>query len=57
MRREVKRTNFFTRRALLVIGGQLAALGVLGARLYQVQVTEGANYATLAERQPHQRSA
>lgn len=48
MRREVKRTNFFSRRALLVMGGQLAALGVLGTRLYQVQVTEGSKYATLA---------
>ena len=30
-------------------GGQLAALGFLGAKLYQVQVVEGARYATLAE--------
>ncbi len=27
----------------------MAALGVLGARLYQVQVVDGARYATLAE--------
>jgi penicillin-binding protein 2 len=39
----------FTRRALLVGGAQLAALGFLAAKLYQVQVEEGARYATLAE--------
>ncbi len=49
MRRESKRTGVFTRRALLVAGGQLAALGFLGARLYQVQVEEGSRYSTLAE--------
>ena len=48
MRREVKRSTVFSRRALLVMGGQLAALGVLGTRLYQVQVKEGSKYATLA---------
>lgn len=49
MKRESKRTGVFTRRALLLAGGQLAALGFLGARLYQLQVEEGARYATLAE--------
>ena len=49
MRRETKRTGVFTRRALLVAGAQVTALGVLGAKLYQVQVVEGAKYATLAE--------
>ena len=49
MKRENKRSGVFTRRALLVAGGQLAALGFLGARLYQVQVEEGARYSTLAE--------
>jgi penicillin-binding protein 2 len=49
MRRETKRTGVFTRRALLVAAGQVGALGFLGARLYQVQVVEGARYATLAE--------
>ncbi|MCW3474819.1 penicillin-binding protein 2 [Limobrevibacterium gyesilva] len=49
MRREAKRTGVFTRRALLVAGGQVAALGFLGAKLYQVQVIEGDRYATLAE--------
>ena len=49
MKRENKRTGVFTRRALLIGGAQLAALGYLGARLYQVQVEEGARYSTLAE--------
>ncbi len=49
MRRETKRTGVFTRRALLIGGAQIAALGALGAKLYQVQVVEGARYATLAE--------
>ncbi|MBW4090459.1 MAG: penicillin-binding protein 2 [Proteobacteria bacterium] len=48
MRREVRRSGVFTRRALAVLGGQAAVLGLLGARLYQVQVTDGARYATLA---------
>ncbi len=48
MKRESKRTGVFTRRALLIAGGQLGALGFLGAKLYQAQVVEGARYATLA---------
>ncbi len=49
MKRETKRTGVFTRRALLMGGGQVAAFGFLAAKLYQVQVVEGARYATLAE--------
>ena len=49
MRREGKRTGVFTRRALLAGGVQLTAFGVLAAKLYQVQVVEGAKYATLAD--------
>jgi penicillin-binding protein 2 len=49
MKREIQRTGVFTRRALLVGGAQIAALGYLGTRLYQVQVVEGARYATLAK--------
>jgi penicillin-binding protein 2 len=45
----MQRTGVFTRRALLIGGAQIAALGVLAARLYQVQVVEGDRYATLAE--------
>ncbi len=48
MKREGERTGVFTRRALLLMGGQVAILGGLGARLYQVQVTEGARYTTMA---------
>jgi penicillin-binding protein 2 len=49
VRRETKRTGVFTRRALLIGGAQLTAFGVLAAKLYQVQVVEGAKYATLAD--------
>ena len=49
MKRDIERTSAFTRRALLMMGGQLAILGTLGARLYQVQVREGARYTTLAD--------
>jgi penicillin-binding protein 2 len=49
LRRESKRTGVFTRRALLVAGAQVTAFGVLAAKLYQVQVVEGAKYATLAD--------
>lgn len=48
MRLDTRRTSVFTRRALLAMGAQVTALGVLGTRLYQVQVAEGARYATLA---------
>ena len=48
MRRETRRTGVFTRRAMLMMGGQVAILGGLAARLYQVQVIEGGRYATLA---------
>lgn len=49
MKRDTKRTSVFTRRALLMMGGQTAILGALGVRLYQVQVQEGERYATLAD--------
>ena len=49
MKRESRRTGVFTRRTLLIGAAQLGALGYLGTRLYQVQVEEGARYATLAE--------
>ena len=49
MRRDTNRTGVFTRRALLMMGAQVALLGGLAARLYQVQVVEGGRYATLAE--------
>ena len=49
MKREVLRSGVFTRRALIVGGVQVAALGGLAAKLYQVQVVEGARYTTMAE--------
>jgi len=49
MKRETQRSGVFTRRALLLMGGQVTVLGLLGAKLYQVQVQEGSRYATLAE--------
>ena len=39
----------FTRRALLLGAGQLGVFAALGAKLYQVQVVEGARYATLSD--------
>ena len=49
MRREGKRTGVFNRRAVLLGLAQVGVLGALGAKLYQVQVVEGARYATLAD--------
>jgi penicillin-binding protein 2 len=49
MKRDTRRTGVFTRRALLLMGGQVAVLGGLAARLYEVQIVEGGRYATLAE--------
>ena len=48
-KRENRQTGVFTRRAILVAGAQVAALGLLAAKLYQVQVVEGARYSTMAE--------
>src|ERR1700730_2445390 len=49
MKHDTNRTGVFTRRALLMMGGQVALMGGLAARLYQVQVVEGGRYSTLAE--------
>lgn len=48
-KREGRDRFIFTRRALIIGGAQIAALGGLAARLYQVQVVEGQRYATLAK--------
>lgn len=48
-REEERRRTVFTRRALVLGGLQLAAFGVLGARLHQLQVREGPRYATLSD--------
>ncbi|MBV8573842.1 MAG: penicillin-binding protein 2 [Acetobacteraceae bacterium] len=49
MRRETKQTSVFTRRALMMMGGEVVAFGLLGAKLYRAQVLEGEKYETLAE--------
>ncbi|MBV9756215.1 MAG: penicillin-binding protein 2 [Alphaproteobacteria bacterium] len=49
MKPDAKRRSVFTRRALLVAGGQCIALGALAAKLYHVQIVEGARYSLLAK--------
>ncbi|MGH7085384.1 MAG: penicillin-binding protein 2, partial [Acetobacteraceae bacterium] len=49
MRREKPRFGVFTRRALILAGGQAGLFGLLGLRLYRLQVRDGAHYATLAK--------
>ncbi|HUC16637.1 MAG TPA: penicillin-binding protein 2 [Acetobacteraceae bacterium] len=49
MRRERKRLSVFTRRALVAAVGQASLFGLLGSRLYRMQVIDGARYATLAK--------
>ncbi len=41
--------GIFTRRALVLMAAQVAALGALGDRLYRLQVADGRKYAALAE--------
>jgi penicillin-binding protein 2 len=48
-REEEQRRSVFTRRALLLGGGQFALFGFLGYRLHLLQVEQGERYATLAE--------
>ncbi|NJO56701.1 MAG: hypothetical protein HC834_10630 [Rhodospirillales bacterium] len=50
MRRDTDRHRLFTRRALLVAGGQGLLLAGLGARLYQLQVIESERYRVLARK-------
>ncbi|MFM1815018.1 MAG: hypothetical protein RLZ98_1713 [Pseudomonadota bacterium] len=40
----------FTRRAMLMGGLQVGALGIIGAQLYRLQVIDGGRYRPLAER-------
>jgi len=49
MYRDNGRYRNFTRRAAMLAGGQLLALGILGGRLYQLQVLESDKYTLLAE--------
>ncbi len=48
MRNETLKSQHFTRRALLVAGGQLLMLSALGGRLYYLQVVESDKYQTMA---------
>lgn len=48
MKKEIMRSGIFTRRALLIAGGQVAVFGLLGAKLYQMQVVDGAKYTAMA---------
>lgn len=47
--RNQRQAATFSRRAMILFGGQLAIAGVLGGRLYQLQVIENEAYATLSE--------
>lgn len=49
MNPEKTRSRAFSRRAALLMGGQLAVMGGLGGRLYYLQVVESERYRTLAE--------
>ncbi|MCC7273953.1 MAG: penicillin-binding protein 2 [Alphaproteobacteria bacterium] len=49
MRQERSRAKVFTRRALLLAGGQAVLFAALGARLYYLQVVEANRYTMLAE--------
>jgi penicillin-binding protein 2 len=48
MKKEVMRSGVFTRRALLVAGAEITVFGLLGARLYKMQVVDGAKYMAMA---------
>ena len=48
-REDAARYKAFTRRALLLGGGQLALVGALAARMYYLQVTEADQYRVLAD--------
>jgi penicillin-binding protein 2 len=49
MKKEKGRRALFNRRLLLIGAGKAALLGVLGARLWQLQINESERYAVLAE--------
>ena len=49
MNRDVDRRKQFTRRAIILAGGQVLLLSGLVARLYQLQVVEAEAYEVLAE--------
>ena len=47
--RDKTRYDRFSRRALIIGGAQLGAFGVLGARMYYLQIVKGEEYSTLAD--------
>lgn len=49
MQRDADRYRVFSRRALILGGGQVLAMSALAARMYYLQVIEGEKYKTLAE--------
>ncbi len=49
MERESSRHKLFSRRAAFLVGGKLALLGVIGGRMYYLQVLERDQYQMLAE--------
>ena len=49
MRKIARERSAFTRRALLIGGGQAAVFGGIAARLYNLQITQHSKYALLAE--------
>jgi penicillin-binding protein 2 len=49
IKREASARSRFTRRALVLGGGQVGLLALLAGRLYQLQVVEAEKYVTLAE--------
>src|SRR5215475_13848454 len=48
-RKDKSRYATFTRRTLIMSGGMTAVLGLLGGRLYQLQIRDGALYRTASE--------
>ncbi len=57
MRRDPRPKSVFTRRALLMMGGQVALLGGLATRLYQVQVVNASALRDPVRGEPDQRTA
>ncbi|MGE0095476.1 MAG: penicillin-binding transpeptidase domain-containing protein, partial [Alphaproteobacteria bacterium] len=49
MRGDADRYKTFTRRATILLGGQVALMAVIAGRLYQLQVMDADRYATLAD--------
>ena len=49
MKRETKNKAGFTRRALLIGTAQLGIFGAIGAKLYNLQVSQHGKYATMAK--------